>query len=315
MADAPKRRRKKKPAEPRGLDAAKLAAGDHPAAIEQLAKFIAEDGGAVLGVYRDPLGGHWQVLAALPLAKVEPTPYQRDLSESHVKRLTSAIDRLGRFLDPVIAVRTEDGRYWTPNGHHRVAALRELAARSVVALVVPEPEVALRILMLNTEKAHNLRERALEVIRLAQGLAELDDRPEQEFETEFEEAALLTLGLCYQENGRFAGASYHSVLKKTDSFSSHKLKKALDERRKKSKKLMELNEAVDAAVKELKDRGFQSPYLRAFVVARINPLRFRRGATADFDETIDKMIASAKKFDPGKVKADQVAQAGGPPEE
>jgi ParB family chromosome partitioning protein len=59
----------------------------------------------------------------------------------------------------------------------------------------------------------------------------------------------------------------------------------------------------------------ESPYLRAFVVARVNHLRFQRKATPDFDETIDKMIASAKKFDPGKVKADQVARTGGPPSE
>ena len=69
------------------------------------------------------------------------------------------------------------------------------------------------------------------------------------------------------------------------------------------------------AVKGLKERGFESPYLRAFVVARINPLRFKRGAKAEFDETIDKMIASASRFDAGKVKADQVARASGPPEE
>ncbi|MSR06115.1 MAG: chromosome partitioning protein ParB [Gemmatimonadetes bacterium] len=316
MAETTKRPRKKKgPAEPRGLDAAKLAAGSPPAAVETLSRQIGDDGGAVLGVYRDPLGGHWQLFAALPLAKVEPTPYQRDLSESHVKRLSSAIDRLGRFLDPVITVRTEDGKYWTPNGHHRVAALRELGAKAVVALVVAEPEVAHRILLLNTEKAHNLRERSLEVIRLAQGLAELDDRPEKAYEAEFEEPALLTLGLCYQENGRFAGASFHSVLKKIDGFSSHKLTKALEARRERAKKLMELSEAVDGAIAQLKERGFQSPYLRAFVVARINPLRFKRGATADFDETIDKMTESARKFDSGKVKADQLAQAGGPVDE
>ena len=70
-----------------------------------------------------------------------------------------------------------------------------------------------------------------------------------------------------------------------------------------------------AAIKGLKERGFESPYLRAFVVARINPLRFQRGAKADFDETIDKMLASARRFDAGKIKADQVARASGPPEE
>jgi ParB family chromosome partitioning protein len=316
MAESTKRRRRKKgPAEPRGLAADTLAAGAPPAPTEALARHVAQDGGAVLACYRDPLGGHWQLLAGLPIERVEPTPYQRDLSEAHVKRLTSAIERLGRFLDPVIAVRSDDGRYWTPNGHHRLAALRALGARSVVALVVPDPEVARRILLLNTEKAHNLRERALEVIRLAEGLAALDDRAEKEFETEFEEPSLLTLGLCYQQNGRFAGATYHPVLKRVEAFLPVRLTRALDVRRKRAEKLLALNTAVEEAVARLKDRGFESPYLKAFVVARLNPLRFRRGAQADFDETIDHMIAGAGKFDAGKVKPDQVARAGGPAED
>lgn len=315
MAEPVKRRRKKKgPAEPRGLTADKLVEGPPPAGLTALVHQIEADGGTVLGSYRDPLGGNWQVVAGLPLSLVEPTPYQRDLSESHVKRLTSAIERLGRFLDPVIAVRTAEGKYWTPNGHHRVAALKALGARSVVALVIPEEKVAHRILLLNTEKAHNLRERALEVIRLAEGLAALDDRPEKDFEAEFEEPSLLTLGACYQENGRFAGAAYHPVLKRVESFLPARLSRALETRRERAARLLKLNEAVDDVVKRLKERGFESPYLKAFVVARINPIRFKKGP-ADFDETIDKMLAAAEKFDAGKIKADQVARSGGPPEE
>ena len=309
------RRKKKSAPEPRGLESAAVASPERPRAIDQLAEAINHDGGAALRAYRDPLGGHWQLIAALPLEKVDPTPYQRDLSEAHVGRLASAIDRLGRFLDPVIVVRTEEGRYWTPNGHHRVAALRSLGARTIVALVVPEVEVAHRILLLNTEKAHNLRERALEVIRLAQGLVELDDRPERDFQAEFEEAALLTLGLCYQQNGRFSGAVYHPVLKRTETFLPDPLSRALEIRGDHAHAVMELNAAVEETVKGLKDRGFESPYLKAFVVARVNPLRFQRKAQADFDETIAKMLAGVKKFDPGKVKPDQLARAGGPPEE
>jgi ParB family chromosome partitioning protein len=79
--------------------------------------------------------------------------------------------------------------------------------------------------------------------------------------------------------------------------------------------VLELDEAVSAAVAELKSKGFESPYLRAFVVARINPLRFKRGAKAEFDETLDRMIAAARRFDPGRIRADQVARAGGAPEE
>jgi len=136
-----------------------------------------------------------------------------------------------------------------------------------------------------------------------------------DFVLEFEEAALVTLGLCYQQNGRFSGGVYHPVLKRCDKFSGAKLPKALEMRRERAAKLLELNDAVNAAVSQLKSRGFESPYLKAFVVARINPLRFQRKPTADFDETIDKMIASAQRFDAGKIKADQVARSGGPPAE
>lgn len=310
------RRRRKLEAPPasRGLEARRLASSAPPTRLQELAALIEQDQGTALALYRDPLGGHWQVLAGLPIDRVEPTPYQRDLSESHVKRLTEAIDKLDRYLDPVVAVRTGDGRYWTPNGHHRLAAVRRLGGKSIVALVVPEAEVARRILLLNTEKAHNLRERSLEVIRLAQGLATLDPRPEREFAAEFEEPALLTLGLCYQERGRFAGSAFHPVLKRVDRFLAAKLPNALETRRGRAEHVLELETAVNEAVAALKERGFESPYLKAFVVARVNPLRFQRGAKAGFDETIDTMLERAQRFDPGKIKTDQLARASGAPE-
>src|ERR687886_2161363 len=148
-----KRKKPETPAASRGLDARRLATAQPPTSVETLARTIEDDGGSVLAVYRDPLGGHWQILAALPLDRVEPTPFQRDLSESHVERLASAIDRLDRFLDPVTAVPAGGGRYWSPNGYHRLGAMRQLGAKSGVALVVPGMEVAHRILLLHTEKA------------------------------------------------------------------------------------------------------------------------------------------------------------------
>jgi len=313
----PKPRRKRKAAapEPRGLTARQVGQGAPPAAVMQLMEAVEADGGSVIGAYREPLGGLWQVMAALPVERVEPTPYQRDLSAPHVARLAVAIEKLGRFVDPIIVVRTAEGQYWTPNGNHRLAALRSMGARSVVALVVPEPEVAHRILILNTEKAHNVRERALEAIRLAQALAQLDDRPEREFATELEEPALLTLGLCYLENGRFSGGAYHPVLRRTEKFSAAKLSKALATRQERAARLLELDGVVAAAVQTLRERGLESPYLKAFVLARINPLRFKRGATADPDEVIAQMLAAARKFDAGKVRPDQVARTGGVPDE
>ena len=314
MPPAKRTKKKRAAAEPasRGLDARRVASAAPPTEVEDLSQAIVSDGGVVLATYRDPLGGNWQLLAALPIDRVEPTPFQRDLSQAHVGRVAKAIDKLGRYLDPVIAVPADDGKYWSPNGYHRLAAMKELGAKSIVALVIPEPEVAHHILLLNTEKAHNLRERALEVVRLAESLAVFDDRPETEFEAEFEEAALVTLGMCYQQNGRFSGSAYHSVLRRCDRFLRRKLPDALMERRLRADKLLELNDLVNEAVLALKAKGMQSPYLKAFIVARINPLRFTRKA-ADFDETIDKMLGSARRFDAGKIRSDQIARTGGPP--
>ena len=66
------------------------------------------DGGAVLGTYRDPFGGTAVLIVSLPIDRVEPTPYQRDPSDAHVKRLMKVIETLQRFLDPIIVVRHDD---------------------------------------------------------------------------------------------------------------------------------------------------------------------------------------------------------------
>src|SRR5205823_176687 len=132
------------------------------------------EGGIVLGCYSDPLGKNPLLLAILPIGCVEPTPFQRDLSQAHHRRLADVIDRTGLFLDPVIAVTAPGKGFWTPNGRHRLEAMRRLGARAITALVVPQREIAWQILALNTEKAHNLRERALEVIRIYRGLIEED---------------------------------------------------------------------------------------------------------------------------------------------
>ena len=160
-----------------------------------------------------------------------------------------------------------------------------------------------------------MREKSLEVIRMARALAELDPRPEKEFALEFEEPSFLTLGATYEKRGRFSGGAYAPVLKRVEAFLGSKLPAALAVREERSAALLELDDAVVAAVAGLKERGFVSPYLKAFVIARVNPIRFQRGGEPKFDETIGKMLASAKKFDPAKIKADQVAAASGPPED
>src|SRR5260370_16705632 len=89
--------------------------------LDRLAAQVEEEGGSVLGQYNDPFGGRPLLIVALPVGSVEPTPYQRDPSEAHVKRLMGVVEKIGLFLDPIIAIRPQH-RYSTPNGHHPLPA-------------------------------------------------------------------------------------------------------------------------------------------------------------------------------------------------
>jgi ParB family chromosome partitioning protein len=303
-------RRKKAAPSSRGLTVAEIgeASGRE---LEALASLVERDGGAVVGRYNDPFGGKPLLLVALPIDRVEPTPYQRDPSEAHVKRLMGVIETIGRFLDPIVAIRHDD-RYWTPNGNHRLQALKKLGIRSVVALLVPDADVAFKILALNTEKAHNLREKSLEVLRMERALAaEHAAAPERDFAFEFEQPALLTLGGCYEERPRLSGGAYQSILRRVDEFLDEPLKKALKERERRARKILKLDDAVSAAVDKLKARGLTSPYLKPFVVARVNYTRFSKATSFDFDEALDRIIASASRFNVERIKQEDVARAGG----
>jgi ParB family chromosome partitioning protein len=315
---APAKPRTKKPgAEPGtvGLTADEVGAGDADE-IASTVDQIAGAGGRRLACYREPLGGHWVVLAALPLDKVQPTPFQRELSDSHAKRLVEVIPKVGRFLDPIVAVANQDETGWmTPNGMHRLEAMRRLGAKSIVALVVPDREIAYRILALNTEKAHNLKDKALEVVRMADQIAAtptLGAQPESTWAFEFEEAAYLTIGRAYLERPRFAGGAYLPVVKRCDAFDDRPMTEMVAVRAARSAKLLQLDDEVARCVAELKESGLQSPYLKPFVVARLNPLRFQKGdAKADFDATLDKMLSKAATFEAGKVKPTDLAGAYG----
>jgi ParB family transcriptional regulator, chromosome partitioning protein len=305
-------RRKKAEAGSRGLAPTELL-GESPAEVEALAELVESDGGSVLARYRDPLGGHWQLLTSLPIDKLVASPFQRDLSATHAKRMTEVIDKLDRFLDPVIAVRTEDGEYWTPNGLHRLTAMTKLGAKSIVALLVPDFAVVYKILALNTEKAHNLKEKSLEVIRMARSLAALPANPpavETDFALEFEEPALLTVGICYEKRPRFSGGAYNPILRRCEVFAETSLSESIAARETRADKVLELDDLVGEAVKALKARGFDSPYLKNFVVARINPLR-GRGDQQPIDEVLDTMLEQIAAFDASKVSEDEIGSGGG----
>ena len=114
------------------------------------------------------------------------------------------IEKVGRFLDPLVLIRQNDG-YWTPNGNHRLQAMRKLGAKTIVGLLVADPDVAFKIVALNTEKAHNVKEKSLETIRMARALAGRKAGSETYYAFEFEQAPYLTLGAAYDERRLLSG--------------------------------------------------------------------------------------------------------------
>jgi ParB family transcriptional regulator, chromosome partitioning protein len=292
----------------RGLDATEVALALDSPEVAAVTELVRSAGGAPIGAYREPLGGRALLLASLPLSAVQPTPFQRDLSPTHAKRLAQKIDETAAFLDPLIVVRGEEGKLWTPNGRHRLAAAKVLGLRQITALISPDDTLAYRILALNTEKAHNLRDRSLEVIRMARSLAERQSQAhESQFSAEFEAPELLTLGIVYEKSSRFAGGAYSAFLKKVDRFAARALPASLREREGFAARLLEIDAQVKRLIAALQAKGFKSPYLRNYVVARINPVRFHKVKKGDtkppmpLAQALTRMAAAAKSFNVGSV--------------
>jgi ParB family chromosome partitioning protein len=271
---------------------------------------ITKDGGSVVGTYKEPIGGTTVVVAALPIDLVEPTPYQRDRSETHTKKLADAMERVGRFLDPIIAVR-KDGKYWTPNGNHRLGAMKLLGMQSIMALVIPDADVAFKILAMNTEKAHNLKERSLEVIRMYRGLITEKGGNESDYLTIFEEPHFITFGAAYEKRPKFSAGAFTSVVKRLEGFLEEPLKDAIATREARADLLLQWEDEIGKVVEALKAKGLQSPYLKNFVVAKVNFLKFQKGNDFDWEETIEKLIAATKKIDVAKVDKAALSAMGG----
>jgi len=275
-----------------------------------LGEQVEKDGGHVLALYQDPIGEHWQIFCLLPMERVEPTPYQRDLSPTHVKRLQEVVRKLDRFVDPIVAMSPKPGLYWTPNGNHRREVLKKLKGELIPAILVPEPEVAYQILALNTEKAHNLKEKSLEVIRMYRGLAEETPRAtEEEYAFQFESPHFITLGLLYEQNKRFAGGAFAPILRRVDKFLKGALPKALPEREERAELVRAADQVLGEVVAKIKKRGIKHPYVKNFVLARTTPLTRARKTLPSFDQTFTRLRKNLEEFDVSKIRYEEIARS------
>jgi len=307
----PKKRPRKAKSNTRGSTAAETVLAEITGEALATKAAIEKAGGVVTGQYLDPLGGQPLLLAMLPIDRIEPTPFQRDVSDMHHKKLADVIDRTGIFLDPIIAITAPKEGFWTPNGGHRLAAMRRLGAKAITALVVPKREVAWQILALNTEKAHNLKDKSLEVIRIFRNLLEESaDKPEKDFGYYFEEASFITMGLCYEQNPRFSGGVYNSFVRRLSELSAESLTKSLQVHERHAGMLLELDQKVAEVVAKLKAKGFVSPYLKAFVVGRSNPLRFMK-EPPPLEDLIVTIRGKVERFNVDKIKQEDIVASGG----
>ncbi|OGL08968.1 MAG: hypothetical protein A3I14_08725 [Candidatus Rokubacteria bacterium RIFCSPLOWO2_02_FULL_73_56] len=277
---------------------------------QALAAQVERDGGRVLAVYQEPVGGHWQLFCLLPRTACEASPYQRDLSPTHVKRLTEAVKRLDRFVDPIVAVSPRPGVYWTPNGNHRRAVLDKLKVDVIPAILVVEREVVFEVLPLNVEKAHNLKEKSLEVIRMYRALAKEEPASTEEaWAFQFESPHFVTLGLLYEENRRFAGGAFAPILRRVDRFLKLTLPKGLGEREARADLVREADAALGAVVAKLKKRGITHPYVKTYVLARTTPLTRARKTLPSFDQTFKRLRDSLEAFDVTRVRYDEIQRS------
>jgi ParB family transcriptional regulator, chromosome partitioning protein len=278
--------------------------------IVALAEQVQRDGGRALALYQEPVGDHWQLFCLLPMDKVEATPYQRDLSPTHAKRLTEVVKKVDRFVDPIVAMSPRPGLYWTPNGNHRRTVLQKLRADFVPAILVPEADVAYLILALNTEKAHNLKEKALEVIRMYRALAEEAPRAtEGDFAFQFEAPHFITLGLLYEANKRFAGGAFAPLLRRVDKFLAVTLSKGLVERQERADLVREADVTLGEVVAKLKKRGISHPYVKNYLLARTTPLTRARKTLPGFDQTFKKLRENLDAFDVSRVRYDDIQRS------
>ncbi|OFW22095.1 MAG: hypothetical protein A3G21_19090 [Acidobacteria bacterium RIFCSPLOWO2_12_FULL_66_21] len=127
--------------------------------------------------------------------------------------------------------------------------------------------------------------------------------------------AFLTLGAAYEQRPRLSGGAYHPVLRRIEDFLDERLPRAVKERERRAALVLPIDDGVARIVEKLKKCGLTSPYLKPFVVARINPIRFSTSTEFDFDDVLRRMEANAAKFNVDRIRQEDVVRAGGGPAE
>ncbi len=307
-----KRRAKKAKADTRGLTPAECRLDLLSGVAEQVRERVVKEGGEIIGTYKDPLGGG--CAARLHPAHRESRAHAvpaRPFATCTTRSSRTSSTRPASFSIPIIASprrRKASGRRTAAPADGDAAARREVDHRAGGAQArdrLADPRAQHR------EGAQPAREVARSDPHLSRADRRGPKRAESGFSFYLEEASFVTLGICYEKNGKFAGGAYNSIVRRLEKFSDEPIGKALKAHEKHAEMLMELDARVAEVVTKLKAKGFVSPYLRAFVVARINPLRWIQGDPPPLEEVLKTMRERAAKFNTEKIKQEDLASAGG----
>ncbi|QER41671.1 chromosome partitioning protein ParB [Thermodesulfobacterium sp. TA1] len=217
-----------------------------------------------IATFDDPVRKQPLTLAIFDLEEIHRPPFQRDISESLKKHLEMAIEKLG-FLTPIVVVN-KNGKYYVVDGQHRLEAMKDIGAREIVGIIVDE-SLYHHILEFNTEKPPNVKEKSKQAYRLYQDLLKEDENLiEEELFTYFKDPMFITFGFAIEEfDPKFPASFYESFVSKIDEFLRKPLKESAEERRKRAKALIELNQVVNQKYAEF---GWDNALLKGEIVRK-----------------------------------------------
>ena len=172
-----------------------------------------------------------------------------------------------------------------------------LGLKEIPVILLLEEEAGRYVLAMNVEKAHTVKDRSLEVIKLYEELLEKEpEKEEREFEDIFESGAYVTLGLIYKEQERFHGSAYESILRRIDFLLDQPLKDAYKVRKERASLLKEVDEVATEVVQKMRERGVNHPFLWQAVISSANPIKRKRIVDETFEEVMEKLKENLRRL-------------------
>jgi ParB family chromosome partitioning protein len=253
--------------------------------------------------YKEPISGKTLEFKILKIDEIDIHSYERSISEEHLRKLMTAISKVGVYLDPITVFKDKSGKYYVLNGQHRLLAMKKLGFEEIPAIIFDDPEIAKNIIALNTEKAPDIRDMAKESKTIYMEYVEnFPDEPES-VAGRYIEAYYVTCGFAYEKMERFGGSVFESLMKKVDLFTEERFADAVKMREERAERLITLYQKIIELEKQLKEQDIWHPFIRKEIFSHINPYKRLRVIPDTFDEVVDKLMTNLENLDVESFRA------------